>query len=78
MYNVLYDHGSNVLITCVQALQLEIMLNLSSYGREWQSLGDVLYDWSFFNDTQTVYKVTSEQLQWVICHLNIKTQTLFN
>jgi hypothetical protein len=48
------------------AIDLELKLNVTQYGRIWSAIGDVLFDW----ETQKVgaldnYVVTSEQLSYL-------------
>ena len=53
-----------------QAIDLENKLNLSKYGLEWSSLGDILYQWRIHPDynsikCNTTFKVTEEQYKWI-------------
>jgi len=65
---------SNIVINRKQALALELKLNLSPH--RWNDLGNILYNWSICNYTNTIYKVTETQMEWIKNNIdhNINTE----
>ena len=53
-----------------KALKLELLLNKSPYGKKWNKIGDILYDFSIGKKLQN-YKleVTQEQYNYLIKRL---------
>ena len=48
------------------AIDLELKLNVTQYGKKWSSIGDVLFNWgSRTLGAITNYVVTSEQLTYL-------------
>lgn len=69
-----------------QAIDLELKLNKSIYGRLWYQLGDILYKWrlnpQYYKIEYLSYNVTKEQLKWINKNMiidirNYKYYTLF-
>ena len=57
-------------ISTKQALNLEIKLNKSEYGKSWRKLGDLLFDWRlnplyYKIKSPLSYKVSKKQLEWI-------------
>ena len=53
-----------------QALDLEIKLNLTSNGRKWLLLGNILYAWKinpkYYEISHDIsFNITDEQLEWI-------------
>jgi hypothetical protein len=48
------------------AIDLEVKLNVTQYGKKWSSIGDVLFDWGSRKlGAVDNYVVTSEQLAYL-------------
>lgn len=48
------------------AIDLELKLNVTKYGKKWSSIGDVLFDWgSRKHGAVDNYVVSSEQLAYL-------------
>jgi hypothetical protein len=63
-----------LLISPQQALDLELKLNRTSNGREWMSLGDILFKWRL-SSTGTIqpiktFDVTREQMDWIKANID--------
>jgi|UniRef100_A0A6C0E5E5 hypothetical protein len=43
------------------AINLELKLNVTKYGRVWRPIGDALYNYGVSDDEVAEYTVTSEQ-----------------
>ena len=57
-------------ISTKQALDLEIKLNHSEYGKNWRKLGDLLFDWRlnplyYKIKSPLSYKVSKKQYHWI-------------
>lgn len=52
-----------------QALDLELKLNVSVFGKKWSKLGDFLYDSrldpNLYKIDNFEYQVTNEQFEWI-------------
>lgn len=61
--------SSYIIISPSDALNLELVLNKSEYGKKWKELGDTLYkcrlDPRSYNVDQTDFKITAEQVYWI-------------
>jgi hypothetical protein len=66
----LFSNNSCIRINHIQALSLELKLNVSQYGRKWILLGDVLYKWRLDPEMYNIsiaheYSVTEDQIEWI-------------
>ena len=57
-------------ISTKQALDLELKLNQSEYGKSWRKLGDLLFDWRlnplyYKIKSPLSYKVNKKQYHWI-------------
>ena len=58
---VFSDQNNNLLrVDKNTALKLEVALNLTKYGKPWQNIGDILYNFAIGRDTDLLVKITNE------------------
>ena len=58
-----------------QALDLEIKLNRTVYGKIWRNLGKMLYEWRidpnfYLISVPKQYNITNEQFQWISSNID--------
>ena len=58
-----------------QCLTLELDLNKSEHGKNWENLGDILYSWSSGTNYKKLqeknnYEISSEQFSWIDYYLS--------
>ena len=66
----LFTKDDFIKINHIQALKLELKLNLSTHSRNWIKLGDTLYKWRIDTSIYEIsipleYMVSFEQLEWI-------------
>ena len=63
----LTDSNTSFILNEREAIDLEVKLNVTEYGRPWRSIGDVLYNYGMQNSNfVTNLLVTTEQLNFLI------------
>lgn len=61
------DSNTSFILNEREAIDLEVKLNVTEYGRPWRSIGDVLYNYGMQNSNfVTNLLVTTEQLNFLI------------
>jgi len=61
------DSNTSFILNEREAIDLEVKLNVTEYGRPWRSIGDVLYNYGTQNSNAlTNVLVTTEQFDFLI------------
>lgn len=61
------DSNTSFILNEREAIDLEVKLNVTEYGRPWRSIGDALYNYGMQNSNfVTNLLVTTEQLNFLI------------
>ena len=61
------DSNTSFILNEREAIDLEVKLNVTEYGRPWRSIGDVLYNYGMQNSNfLTNLLVTTEQFNFLI------------
>ena len=61
------DSNTSFILNEQEAIDLELKLNVTEYGRPWRSIGDALYNYGTQNSNAlTNVLVTTEQLDFLI------------
>jgi len=55
--------GNSFMLTQQEAIQLELKLNVTKYGKSWKDLGDVLFNFNSSYTSQNL-TVTSQQFEF--------------
>jgi hypothetical protein len=66
---------NSINISHIQALNLELKLNKSSFGKDWIYLGDFLFNSRInpknYHVEKLEYQITNEQFDWIKINLEI-------
>lgn len=61
------DSNTSFILNEREAIDLEVKLNVTEYGRPWRSIGDVLYNYGMQNSNfLTNLLVTAEQFNFLL------------
>ena len=61
------DSNTSFILNEREAIDLEVKLNVTEYGRPWRSIGDVLYNYGMQNSNfLTNLLVTTEQFNFLL------------
>ena len=63
---IITDDISSFEVSTSQAIDLELKLNVTEYGRKWITIGDKLYDFGARNSMLEKLYVTTQQYEFLL------------